>query len=312
MSERVFRILSALCGVVGAVILVASFRMNPGPPTGSSVSQLLEFARIHQSAVFIGAWLQAMGSLLNVVFVLAVVRMCGAGGRVSGWITFLAAGTVLLVSLIEVTFYIAAVQAATGGDQGSAVAAFNLINAVQHVFLIAPVLLLPFGVVILGLRVFPRLFAFSALTIGASLQVLGLAGLFVSLQPLVDIILIVQELWLLALAIVVALPRRKGLKLRPRHGLAALAVLAVFPALLSGCKTFDDPVRIYMGSDTLMGGTACGAPLRIAVLGSDATLRAIDGHDLNRPVCSANDSCPSERVSVSTWWFRSLPAGRSS
>jgi hypothetical protein len=37
MSARIFRIPTALCGIVGPVILVASFVINPAPPGGASI-----------------------------------------------------------------------------------------------------------------------------------------------------------------------------------------------------------------------------------------------------------------------------------
>jgi hypothetical protein len=108
-----------------------------------------------------------------------------------------------MVSLVEVTLYLAAVQAAVAGDVPSGLVSNNLIKAVQHVFLIAPALLLPLGVVLLDSRVLPRPFAYLALALGATLQILGLVGvgLFNVLQPVIDVLLIVQALWFVAAAI---------------------------------------------------------------------------------------------------------------
>jgi hypothetical protein len=69
---------------------------------------------------------------------------------------------------------------------------------VQHVFLIAPAVLLPLGFVILKTRVLGRPFGYSALALGATLQVLGLAGVLRPLQPVVDVVLIVQSVWFIA------------------------------------------------------------------------------------------------------------------
>ena len=136
------------------------------------------------------------------IFALSLVHLAGATHSLVGWITLLAGATILMVSLVEVTFYLAGVQAAVAGDVASGVASNNLIKAVQHVFLIAPALLLPLGVVLLSTRVLPRLFAYLALTLGATLQILGFVGLFNILQPVIDILLIVQALWFVAVAIV--------------------------------------------------------------------------------------------------------------
>jgi hypothetical protein len=195
------RVPAALCGIIGPVILVGSFIINPAPPADYTASQLRDFAVGHHNAIVLGGWLQGMGSLLIVLFALALVHLANATHRLAGWVTFLAGATILMVSLVEITFYLGAVQAAEAGDTAAALASNNLIKAVQHVFLIAPALLLPLGVVLLGSDVLPRVFAHSALVMGATLQVLGLVGLFNALQSIIDIVLIVQSLWFVAAAV---------------------------------------------------------------------------------------------------------------
>jgi hypothetical protein len=197
MSPR-FQIAAGLCGIFGAITLVSSFVMNPAPPAEFSVSQLRDFAVQHHNGIVIGAWLQGMGSLLLVLFAIAVVHLAGATHTFAGWVTLLAGATILMVSLVEISFYLGAVQAAEAGDLTSGMVSNALIKAVQHVFLIAPALLLPLGAVLLGARILPRLFAYLALAIGATLQIFGLVGLFGALQPIIDDVLIVQALWFVA------------------------------------------------------------------------------------------------------------------
>lgn len=148
--------------------------------------------------------LQAIGSLLTVLFALALVHLAGATHRFAGWVTLLAGTTILLVSLVEVTFYLAAAQAAVTGNVATGTLSNALIKAVQHVFLVAPALLLPLGAVLLSARVLPRVFAYLALALGAVLQALGLVGLFGVLQPVIDVLLIVQGVWFLAATITLA------------------------------------------------------------------------------------------------------------
>jgi hypothetical protein len=207
MSQRQRQILTAICGIVGPVILVASFVINPAPPADATVAQLGAFATQHHDTIVVGGWLQGLGSLLIVLFALAVVHLADATHRLAGWITLLSGATILMVSLVEVTFYLGAVQATAAGDMASAVASNNLIKAVQHIFLIAPALLLPLGVVLLDSRLLPRVFAYLALAIGTTLQVLGLFGLFHALQPVIDVVLIVQSLWFVAASIWMLLPQ---------------------------------------------------------------------------------------------------------
>jgi len=197
MSPR-FRIVAGLCGIFGAVALVSSFVMNPAPPAEFTVSQLRDFAVQHHVGIVFGAWLQGMGSLLLVLFAIAVVHLAGATHQFAGWITLLAGATILMVSLVEITFYLGAVRAAEAGDLTSETVSNALIKAVQHVFLIAPALLLPLGAVLLGSSILPRAFAYLALAIGATLQIFGLVGLFGVLQPIIDDVLIVQALWFVA------------------------------------------------------------------------------------------------------------------
>jgi len=198
--DRAPAVFTAVCGVVGTLCLIGSFRINPSPPADLSTAQLVDWAVQHHTTIVLGGWLQGIGSLLTVLFALALVHLAGATHRFTGWATLLAGGAILLVSLVEVTFYLAAAQAAVAGDVATGVIANALINAVQHVFLIAPALLMPVGVVLLGSRVLPRGFAYSALVFGAVLQVLGLVGLFGVLQPVIDVLLIVQGVWFLAAA----------------------------------------------------------------------------------------------------------------
>src|SRR5215470_3868186 len=133
MSTLQARILTALCGMIGPIILVASFVINPAPPAEYTVDQLRAFAVQHHNGIVFGGWLQGMGSLLIVLFAIGLVHRADASHSLAGWITLLAGATILMVSLVEVAFYLAAVQATEAGDAASALASNNLIKAVQHV-----------------------------------------------------------------------------------------------------------------------------------------------------------------------------------
>jgi hypothetical protein len=192
--------LAAACGMVGTITLIGSFAINPAPPAGLTTAQLADWAVQHHTTLVLGGWLQGIGSLLTVLFAVALVHLAGATHRFAGWATLLAGAVILLVSLVEVTFYLAAAEAAVTGDAATGTVSNALIKAVQHVFLIAPALLLPLGAVLLGSHVLPRAYAYLALALGAILQVLGLVGLFGVLQPVIDVLLIVQGIWFLAAA----------------------------------------------------------------------------------------------------------------
>src|SRR5262245_59891308 len=122
MTIRTMQNISAgATGALGAVLLVCSFAINPAPPNYYTIDQLREFAIRHHDALIFGGWLQAMGSLLLVLF-LALVHLAGAWRTFLGSFTLLAGTTILMVSLLEVTFYIGAVQAAVAGDVTAGIA----------------------------------------------------------------------------------------------------------------------------------------------------------------------------------------------
>jgi len=194
-AEKRLRRFASLCGIVGPVILIGSFAINPGPPPGLSASALAAWAAPRAGLMMLGGWTQGIGSLLIVIFALALVELGGPAVGFAGRLTGLAGGVILMVSLVEVAFYLAAAQAIVAGDLTLGLVSSGLIKAVQHVFLIAPALLLPLGLVIFKTRVLGPGFGGAALAIGAALQALGLAGVFYPLQPVVDAILIIQAAW---------------------------------------------------------------------------------------------------------------------
>jgi hypothetical protein len=212
MRERLPAVWTAACGILGVLALVASFNVNPGPPANASIAQIVDFGKQYHDSILVGAWLQGVGSLLNVVFVLALVHLAGYGDRFAGRLTLLAGVTILNVSLVEIAFYLTAVQSGESGDLTAMATSLQFIKGVQHVFLIAPALLLPVGLAILGSPVLPQIFGFLAIALSAALEILGFVGLFNNLQPVIDVVLIVQEVWMLAAAVALLL---RGAASRP-------------------------------------------------------------------------------------------------
>ncbi len=200
MSTRLFRILTAVSGIVGVVMLITSFTLNPGPPPNPTAAQLAAFGAQYRNLILIGAWLQAVSPVLIVLFALAFVHLAGATTRLMGWMTLFGSTILMTVSLIEITFYLSAVN---GKPETTGLISLDLIAAVQHLYSIvaAPALFIPLAIVILSSHVLPHVFGYTALVLGAIFAILGVADLFSPLQNVVNVISIAQGFWWLSAAI---------------------------------------------------------------------------------------------------------------
>jgi hypothetical protein len=200
MDQRLFRYLSALSAIVGVVLLVVSFSINPGPPEQATSEQLAAFGRQYFTSILWGAWLQAVGPLLIVLFAFALVVLAGATGRFAGWATMFGASVLMTVSLIEITFYIGAlfVEPVVIGP-----IALGLIHAVQHLYFIvgAPALFFPLGAVLLQSTVLPRAFGYLAIALAAAFAAAGILFLTTLILPVgVQAFAGVQTVWWLGAA----------------------------------------------------------------------------------------------------------------
>jgi hypothetical protein len=200
MSIRLFRILTALCGILGVIMLIPSFIINPGPPPNPTVAQLIAFGNQYHNSILIGAWLQAVSPFLIILFAIAIVHLAGAATRLMGWMTMFGGSILVMTSLVEVTFYLSAVN---GNPATTGLISLDLISAVQHVFsmVAAPAVFLPLGAVILGSRVLPHVFGYLAFVLAGIFAILGIVALFSSIQSVVNILASVQGLWWLTAAI---------------------------------------------------------------------------------------------------------------
>ena len=209
MSTRLFQILSALSGIAGVIMLITSFSINPGPPSNATSAQLIAFGNQYYTSILWGAWLQAVGPLLTVLFAIAIVCLAGATTRLAGWMTMFGGAILMMVSLFEIVFYMSTL------DRNPATMVLisqDLIHAVQHLYFIvaAPALFLPLGIVILGSRVLPRVFGYLALVLGATFVILGVVSLYSLTLPAVVIAFAgLQTLWWLAAAIMLIVRTEK-------------------------------------------------------------------------------------------------------
>jgi len=202
ISNRAFCILSGLSGVIGVVLISLSFNINPGPPPGATNAELVKFGQQYYPSILWGAWLQAVGPVLIVLFAFSLVHLAGAEQRLSGWMTFFGATTLMTVSLIEITFYISALHS---DPPMMPYISLKLISAVQHLYFMvaAPTLFLPLGVTLVGSRILPRLFGYLALLLATAFAGLGVIFLLtLTLPGKVTGFAGVQALWWLAAALV--------------------------------------------------------------------------------------------------------------
>lgn len=207
-AKRSFCILSALSGIAGVLMLIASFSINAGPPPGSSEAQLARFIEQSYRSVLWGAWLQAVGPIFIVLFAFALVHLCGAERRLSGWMTFFGATTLMTVNLIEVTFYVCALFT---NPPGVTEVGIRLIDSVQHLYFVvcAPAVFLPLGIVLIRSRLIPRILGYFAVGLGGFFALVGMASLqTLALPASVTALGSIQALWWLAAAAALLLRSR--------------------------------------------------------------------------------------------------------
>lgn len=195
-----FCILSALSGILGVVMLIVSFSINTGPPPGISGPDLIRFAAQSYRSVLWGAWLQAVGPIFVVLFAFALVHLCGADRRLSGWMTLFGATALMTVNLMEITFYICALFTTPAGMTEVCI---RLVESVQHLYFIvsAPAVFLPLGIVLINSRLIPRVIGYLALALGGTFALVGMGSLLtLALPPSITSLGGIQALWWLAAA----------------------------------------------------------------------------------------------------------------
>ena len=207
MTVRLSRILIALCGILGTALLGTYFGVGFSMglaqlPPDVTTAQVVSVATQYHNMWFLGAWLQATGSLLSVVFFLALVHRAGGAVRLAGLLTILGSAVLLAVVLIEGVFTIDLAQAAVNGHQLTSLTSFDVMTVFTHIYPIAPapLIFLALGTTLLGSRLLPRVFGYLAIALGSAFEVVGLVGLFTT-PVLTLVVLTLQSLWVVAAAI---------------------------------------------------------------------------------------------------------------
>jgi hypothetical protein len=208
--------ISGICGIIGVLMLLISFNINPGPPAGASYEQLLSFGHQYYASILWGAWLQTIGPFLIILFAFSLVFLSQAAQTLAGWMVFFGSVILMTISLIEITFYIAVLFK---DPPLSSLIGLNIIYAVQHLYFIigAPALFIPLGIVLQKSDVLPKWFNWLAIFMGILFAVLGIVFLLHLILPIwVTAIAGIQAFWWLASSIILIIRTGKNSRDTPR------------------------------------------------------------------------------------------------
>lgn len=200
-TNRRLCIIGGISGIAGVAMLGISFAINNPPPADATTAEILKFGQENYSHILWGAWLQAVGPVLIVLFAFTLVDLAGAAVRLAGYMTLFGASVLMTVNLIEIGFYISALNVEP------AIMPFislRVIFAVQHLYFVvaAPALFLPVGIVLLNSAILHRFLGYSALLLAIIFAALGIIFMLNLALPLwVTAFGGVQALWWLAASI---------------------------------------------------------------------------------------------------------------
>jgi hypothetical protein len=208
---RRLRILAALAGIAGPVLLVAYF-ITPlfvgWPSATESAGKLAAYADAHRVLFYFGGWLQATGAALSVVFLLVLLQHSGARRNVAGSVTLIGCAVLLSVVAVEAAMLEAVAVAAANGDHATVATGFQLASGVLvriYPLAPAPLLFAGIGFALSGTSILPRVFARSALAIAALFVIAGLAAVFGTAGVIFATVMSVAEaIWIPAAAIAFA------------------------------------------------------------------------------------------------------------
>jgi hypothetical protein len=195
MSARTFARLNALVGLVGVVMVIVSQNINPVPLQDQpTAAHLAAFGHSSHWQIIIAAWLQAVGTVLSVVFAIALVHLAHAAQRFSGWLTLFGGLLLAVTSLVEAVFFF---SATTGTQPTMNLISLDLIHAIHRMYYIVavPALFFPLGAVLLSSRTLPRAFGYAAIGLAALFAALGIADLFWQLPIVDDLVRSLQVVW---------------------------------------------------------------------------------------------------------------------
>jgi hypothetical protein len=208
---RRLRILGAIAGIAGPVLLAAYFIIPAvigWPSVAESPGKLAAYAAAHRLLFYLGGWLQVTGALLSVLFLLILLQHSGARQSLAGSATLTGCALLLSVVAIEAAMLEAVPIAAANGDHATVATTFALSNGVfVRIFPLAPAPLVFAGIgfALSGTTIMPRAFARTAVLISALFLIAGLAAVFGTVGLILATVMSgVEAVWILAAAIAFA------------------------------------------------------------------------------------------------------------
>jgi hypothetical protein len=200
-----------MCGVLGPLLLAAYFLapLFASPlarllyAAHPSTAEVVSLGNHYHELLYAGAWLQATGALLAVIFFLALADVADAPNSLAWKITLLGSAVLLAVVLAEAVFTLTWASAAVNGQPASSRTSFDLMATFIRVFPIvpAPAVYLSVGFLLRHAAALPRVFAWLAVALGAAFAVAGLIGTLLPAAAVATAGLSgLQVLWLIAAA----------------------------------------------------------------------------------------------------------------
>ena len=227
ISNRSFLIPVAIAGITGQCFLSIYFSGVLVPKelitVLNSAAQLSDIVARHQSAILLDAWLMGFGSFLSVIFYVGLVYISGAITRFSGLLTIIASSAVLAVALMDITFMVAAANAAILGHADTTRVALDFVagrgEAFDYTFIYgpAPVLITSIGFVLIRSVIIPRFFGYAAIAVGVMFFIAGLLSIFLpgagAITIIFEIVQLSRGIWVLTLSIFILLFRKGKINL---------------------------------------------------------------------------------------------------
>ncbi len=210
--ERRLRMLGALAGIIGSLLLIFYFitpvLLGNWPSAGESPGKLAAYATAHRTLFYLGGWLQGTGALLSVVFLLVLLQRTGARRTLAGSATLIGCAVLLSVVAVEAAMLVAVPVAAAKGDHATVATGFELASGVFvriYPLIPAPLVFAGIGFALSGTSVLPPVFARAAVLISALFLVSGLAAVFGAAGLVFATVMsVVEAIWIPAAAIAFA------------------------------------------------------------------------------------------------------------